>query len=827
MHSSRPLPNPAPDDLFIAEITSPTNLRIRTAASAFTAARSFAWQVVSFADSGDISVQTVTTTLGAGVGSDTISLPSPADPSSTFLLSNVVSASTGPDIGERLVRTHLLDSNTVAVSRGFAGDSIDVSVQVVTLKDGSAVRHGTIDFTPGQPVRTVPIEAIDPARSTAISTVAIPGMTGGGQTDHVLDDIVGEGSATFGLTDAETLSVQRDATASNASFGWQVIEWAGPQWWDPAYTFRQRIDVDTGVAAAPDEYSVPLTLDHAALVSSGLSRADGTDLRVLRWDGATWTELDRVLDDASLWDQVTTTLWFRTADPIAATSTSTYWLYFGNDTPAATLADPENVWLLTEDFESGTLGDFEDRTGGTGWYTASPWTRRFPITVPAGRVGADLTDFPLLVSVSVADLGANAQADGSDIRFTAADGVTPLPHQVETWNPATGTLEAWVNVPTVASGSDTTVFAYYGAPDAPAQADIRATWPSLIQAVWHLNRDPSGTAPQADDSSVQNRDGLSAGTMTSGDQVAGLVGKAVDFDGVDDRIETDPFDIAGSAQLTLSSWVKLDAYTDHGRVVAKASDSLNRIFELSISNVGVVRTRLSLSGSTQELDTGPGVIALGAWHHVASTWDGGTLRVFVDGTELASMPASGVIDSDPTMPVTIGGIASADKQIDGVLDEVRIESIARPAAWLAAAEANQRNPGTFHVVGSVETGTSFDQGTWAFRKPIAVDADLVDADATDFAVLVDVVDADLQTSATVSGADLVFTDADGTTRLDHAIEAWDRATGSLTAWVSVPVLSSTADTRLFLYYGNAGATDAQDPEAVFGPDADLAFLGGP
>ena len=247
---------------------------------------------------------------------------------------------------------------------------------------------------------------------------------------------------------------------------------------------------------------------------------------------------------------------------------------------------------------------------------------------------------------------------------------------------------------------------------------------------------------------------------------------------------------------------------------------------MSISNTGAVRTRLSLSGTTQELESGAGVVSLGAWHHIASTWNGATLRVFVDGTELVSTPAAGVVDFDPTMPVTIGGIATVDKQIDGVLDEVRIESIARPAAWLAGIEASQRSPGTFHVVGGVESGTWFDQGTWGFRKPLAVDAGLVAADVADFALLVQLVDADLQTSATASGADLVFTDADGTTRLDHVIETWDSATGTITAWVSVPLLSSTTDTRLFLYYGNAGASDAQDSEAVFGPNADLAFLGG-
>ena len=59
------------------------------------------------------------------------------------------------------------------------------------------------------------------------------------------------------------------------------------------------------------------------------------------------------------------------------------------------------------------------------------------------------------------------------------------------------------------------------------------------------------------------------------------------------------------------------------------------------------------------------------------------------------------------------------------------------------------------------------------------------------------------------------------TRLDHHIESWSSISGALTAWVRVPVLDGTADTELFVYYGNAGAADQQDPTGVYGPDADL------
>ena len=805
------------DDLHIAELTSATNLRIRTQSpTVLDPQRQISWQVVTFEDPGDIDVQQVGTTLAAGATAGTITLPAPADPASTFLITTTASASTGPDVGERAVRAHLSSPTSVALSRQVAGDAVDVHVQVVTMRDGTTVRHGTVDFTAGQANQAVTIDSVDPTRATAMSTVAVPGPSAGGSTDMVSDDTIGEASATFVITDPTTVSIRREATAAAASFGWQVIEWAGPRWWDPSYGFRQRIDATTTSAAAPDEYTLPVTIDHAALVASGLARADGDDVRLLRWDGATWTELDRVLDVESAWNTADTTLWFRTTDPIAAATTSTYWLYFGNDLAAAPAADPENVWLLTEDFESGTLGDFEDRTGGTGWYEADPWTRRIPVTVPAGATTSDLADFPLLVQLIQPDLAANAQADGSDIRFTAADGVTPLDHEIETWEPSTGRLAAWVRLPSLPSAG-TTVFLYYGAPDSPDQQDVRAVWPAPARAVWHLAADPVGPAPQVDDSSPGNHDGRGTG----GNRTPGVAGDALDLGG-SDVLRVENLELSGAAGFTLSGWVRPDSVTD-ARLIAKASGPGAPVFELGTRANGAVGVRVSLDGTVVDLEAGVGSVTVGSWHHLAATWDGVSLRSFADGIEVGNVATTGQLDVDPDAPLTLGNLSTADRGVDGALDELRIDDIARSNAWVSAAASNQRTPSTFAIPGAIQSGTWLGQGSWTYRKPVVVDSSQVSADVGDFTLLVEVTDTELATGAGPGGVDLVFTDADGITRLDHVIEHYDGGAGSLTAWVRLPALTAATDTQLFLYYGNPTAADQQDAAATFGPDGDLTL----
>jgi hypothetical protein len=63
--------------------------------------------------------------------------------------------------------------------------------------------------------------------------------------------------------------------------------------------------------------------------------------------------------------------------------------------------------------------------------------------------------------------------------------------------------------------------------------------------------------------------------------------------------------------------------------------------------------------------------------------------------------------------------------------------------------------------------------------------------------------------------DILFTAGDGATKLDHELERYNAATGEVIAWVRIPSLSNTTDTALYVYYGNAGAANQQNPTGVW------------
>ena len=128
------------------------------------------------------------------------------------------------------------------------------------------------------------------------------------------------------------------------------------EWWDPDYLYRQKITVTAGATAVPTGYSVPITFDHAQLVTDGKSQADGDDIRVLYWNGSTWTELDRALQEGSAWNSASTMIWFKTQAAIAASaSDDNYYLYYANDSAVNPPANKSNVYDFWDDFDDGSL----------------------------------------------------------------------------------------------------------------------------------------------------------------------------------------------------------------------------------------------------------------------------------------------------------------------------------------------------------------------------------------------------------------------------------------------------------------------------------------
>jgi len=126
------------------------------------------------------------------------------------------------------------------------------------------------------------------------------------------------------------------------------------------------------------------------------------------------------------------------------------------------------------------------------------------------------------------------------------------------------------------------------------------------------------------------------------------------------------------------------------------------------------------------------------------------------------------------------------------------------------------------VNNTIQVKTGWYNLAWHYRKAITINHTQVSAAAqTNFTVLISRIDPNWANIASgghagkVNGGDFVFTAANGTTKLNHEVEKYTSTTGELLAWVMIPTLSNTADTIIYVYYGNAGAADQWNTTGVW------------
>lgn len=106
------------------------------------------------------------------------------------------------------------------------------------------------------------------------------------------------------------------------------------------------------------------------------------------------------------------------------------------------------------------------------------------------------------------------------------------------------------------------------------------------------------------------------------------------------------------------------------------------------------------------------------------------------------------------------------------------------------------------------------EDTWWFRKNITIPASLIQEDLIDFPLLINITsDSNLAAGAQSDGDDIVFTNEQGG-KLSHGIENWTSSRGDLIAWVKAN-LSSTSNTTIYMYYGNAEVSSQQDSTNIW------------
>jgi concanavalin A-like lectin/glucanase superfamily protein/HYDIN/CFA65/VesB family protein len=200
-----------------------------------------------------------------------------------------------------------------------------------------------------------------------------------------------------------------------------------------------------------------------------------------------------------------------------------------------------------------------------------------------------------------------------------------------------------------------------------ATATTLATVSGLVAA---YSFDEGGGTTVNDLSGNGNTGTVSNTTWTS----FGKYGNALVFDGTSSRVTiNDSASLHLTTGMTLEAWINPSTVSSAWRdVIYKGND--NYFLEATSPN-GSVPGGGGIFGGASALVVGSIALSVNTWSHLALTYDGATLRLYVNGVQVASTARTGNILTS-TNPLQIGGDGIFGQFFAGMIDEVRVYNTA-------------------------------------------------------------------------------------------------------------------------------------------------------
>ena len=326
--------------------------------------------------------------------------------------------------------------------------------------------------------------------------------------------------------------------------------------------------------------------------------------------------------------------------------------------------------------DAASIEDAATECGSDWWDCQYP--TRLPLEIDHSE--GPLSDVPVLVVLTPVR---------TDMQVLSVDGLrfvdsaqNLLDYEIDSLG-IDGRIHAWVRVPELVTGSNV-FYAYYGATDVSDAQNPTGVWSNRFRGVWHLSDDPSASIV---DSTGNGNNGQSQGEMSASNGIIGQVGRAVQFDGVDDFIQvanSASLNLAGD-EITLSAWVYYTTpqITDVGVIVKSNGNVYNYQLGIEDNSVGNFRVRTDdADKALSRLDSATN-LTTNNWHYLVGVYSGSNTRLFIDGElDATDTPQVGSILST-TEPPLLGRRALGDERyLNGAIDEARVESMSRGGTWI-------------------------------------------------------------------------------------------------------------------------------------------------
>jgi biopolymer transport protein ExbB len=326
------------------------------------------------------------------------------------------------------------------------------------------------------------------------------------------------------------------------------------------------------------------------------------------------------------------------------------------------------------------------------------WTKRAKIALNTAADGlalqAGVDAVPVLIRLHTGNFQfLDAKADGSDLRFIAADDKTPLKYHVEKFDGLNELALIWVQVPKLQPASKADfIWVYYGNAKAVPADDSRATFDPPQALVYHFRE--TETMPQ--DATANANHALRSSVKIGG---SGLIGGAAVFDGKSELVLPATPSLAASTNgFTVSMWFKPAPDVPQNAMLVSRRDGT--------SQLSLALTAGKLIAQAGAAVTPPsGNIAPAVWQHVALVVKDG-LTLYVGGQEVARLPGT---------TLALAGETTIGSGFAGEIDELQVAATARSAEWIRVAALSQGQDQKLVSYGPAEGGGGGDESASHMR----------------------------------------------------------------------------------------------------------------
>jgi hypothetical protein len=322
---------------------------------------------------------------------------------------------------------------------------------------------------------------------------------------------------------------------------------------------------------------------------------------------------------------------------------------------------------------------------------------------------SDLIDFPFLIEIANdAKLkhrtygGYVENINGYDIIFKDAMH-NPLAHELEYYDGSTGSLIAWVKIPTLSILTNTIIYMEYGNPGISGPTENKvAVWDSHYKGVYHLNQRPRSDG-KIYDSTINALNLTPQSGNPDSNRVPAAVGYGLKFRGWDYLISSKNLSLSNGGKFTYETWVKSSSYWGGRQAMVSIQDGNTHGSRTLTSydspmGMGVQFYYDGIPHTYRTANSQPN----NAWVHLVARYDGSKLECFVNGvkTQFTSYPGWGSVAGLVTLGVWRGETGWLNWFLtEGYMDEVRISDDVRDSCYIQTTYTNQSDPSSFYTVG--------------------------------------------------------------------------------------------------------------------------------